>query len=158
MLHVTHDPERTRSLLALSRAALARGDRKAALEALHSARRFDSFDDEIPLLGALIYLDYDEPTQAALLTLEALRSRPFHPAAMNLLGVACFEARDLALAARVLERTVRMAPALTGAAENLSECRAQASAGASRRARGTRQWRTSPGTRSRPCSRIARPA
>ena len=85
---------------------LARGDYASAASALERASRLDPTNEELPLLAAMLYMDDDGLGRAAELALQAIETRPFNPAAMNLLAVVCLEALRPDLARKVLERTI----------------------------------------------------
>ncbi len=119
----TRDPERSRQYLAEAEQVLTQGDRTAAKEALERAAGCDPDNDELPLLAAMLCLEDQEFEAAAKFALQSMAVRPFHPAAMNLIAVACMDSGHPDMARSILERARKMAPSLTKIKKNLREAK-----------------------------------
>ncbi len=119
----TRDPEGSRRYLAKAEEVLTRGDRAAAKQALERAAGCDPDNDELPLLAAMLCLEDREFEAAAKFALQSIAVRPFHPAAMNLIAVACMESGHADMARSILERARKMAPSLTKIKKNLREAK-----------------------------------
>jgi tetratricopeptide (TPR) repeat protein len=117
------DSSSSETLLREAESLLAGGDRQGAAASLEKAHRFDPTNDELPLMAAMLHFQDGRLERAASLALASLRSRPFNPSAMNLLGVVCLDAGQADLAQTLLRRATRMAPGLEGARENLRQAR-----------------------------------
>lgn len=103
--------------------ALARGEGAAAREALAEAFRLDPRDDDAAMLGAMLAHDAGALEEAARLAAAAIRLRPCHPAAFNLLGVVCIDAGRGRLAEKLLRHARAIAPGFRGARANLKTAR-----------------------------------
>lgn len=119
----TSDPVAAAEAIHEAETLLARGERAAAADALERVLATDPFNDEAPLMAAMIRFEERELPRAVELALQALRIRPFHPSAMNLLGVACLDAGYPVEARKLLGRAVAAAPGLGGAKRNLRQAR-----------------------------------
>ncbi len=119
----TRDPEESRRHLAEAEQALTQGDRIAAKRALERAAGCDPDNDELPLLAAMLCLEDQEFEAAAKFALQSIAVRPFHPAAMNLIAVACMDSGHADIARSILERARKMAPSLTKIKKNLREAK-----------------------------------
>jgi tetratricopeptide (TPR) repeat protein len=122
-----YEPAKSRWHIGRANEELARGDRAAALRNLLEGWRFDPWNDELPLLAAVLQQQQGNAARAAHLAAMAVESRPFHPPAWNVLAVACMDAGRQDLAQRLLERAVRLAPAHENSATNLAEAMARTS-------------------------------
>jgi len=102
---------------------LARGDRAGATEQLAEASRIDPFDPEPPLLAAMIHFEDGQMGRAASCAVQSIRVRPFNPAALNLLAVACGDAGYRTEALRILNRLEKEVPGFKPAKRNLKHLR-----------------------------------
>ncbi len=114
---------RTKALIQRAGDCLSRNSRDEAIQLLAEASRIDPYDPEPPLLEAKIHLEDGRLERAAAGALKAIRIRPFHPAAMNLLAVTCVDAGYRAEAKRILSRLERDVPGMKQAKDNLKRLR-----------------------------------